>query len=95
MPPFRSPCRTPLVAALCALAACAGAPREESDTPAVDPMVCTAPRPQVCTMLYDPVCALRSDGLRETLSSPCNACADDGVVRWSPGSCEDQDATES
>ena len=50
--------------------------------------VCTEPRPQVCTMEYNPVCALRDGGQRETLSSPCNACADAGVVSHTPGVCD-------
>lgn len=55
-------------------------PREEG--------VCTEPRPQICTMEYQPVCALREDGQRETMSSPCNACADVAVVRYTPGACD-------
>ena len=50
---------------------------------------CQEPRPQVCTMIYAPVCAQRGDGSEETLSSPCNACADDTVVAYQGGACED------
>ena len=39
-------------------------------------------------MEYNPVCALRDGGQRETLSSPCNACADAGVVSHTPGVCD-------
>jgi hypothetical protein len=49
---------------------------------------CAEPRPQVCTMEYNPVCALRDGGQRETLASPCNACADAGVVSHVPGVCD-------
>ena len=72
-----------------ALGACAGA---DSEAPAADPFTaCTAPRPQVCTMVYDPVCATLDAGGRADYASPCNACADDAVAGWERGLCEDVD----
>jgi cytochrome c5 len=64
------------------LSACATRP----ETP---PLVvqCGVERPQVCTMEYDPVCAERVSGGRETYSSPCNACADDTVTGYLRGAC--------
>lgn len=50
-------------------------------------VTCEAPRPQVCTMEYNPVCAQRSDGTQARYSSPCNACADDNVGSYIPGAC--------
>ncbi|MEO0436837.1 MAG: hypothetical protein AAF098_08010 [Pseudomonadota bacterium] len=50
---------------------------------------CTDPRPQVCTMLYAPVCATHQDSHLETHSSSCNACADDSVVSYRNGVCEE------
>ncbi|MFT5710321.1 MAG: hypothetical protein ACI8QT_001015 [Halioglobus sp.] len=48
---------------------------------------CVDPRPQVCTMEYNPVCAVLGDGSSKKYSSPCNACADDAVKRYLPGVC--------
>ncbi|NND66391.1 MAG: hypothetical protein HKN19_02280 [Halioglobus sp.] len=48
---------------------------------------CEDPRPQVCTMQYNPTCAQRTDGTSANYSSPCNACADDNVVGYTAGSC--------
>ena len=58
--------------------------------PVEDPVAqCSEPRPQVCTMEYNPVCARRMDDTSGTYSSPCNACADDSVTRYVPGVCSD------
>lgn len=56
-----------------------------STTPDVVP--CSDPRPQVCTMEYNPTCAERNDGTVADYSSPCNACADDAVSGYVPGAC--------
>jgi hypothetical protein len=48
---------------------------------------CVDPRPQVCTMEYNPVCAVVSDGSSKQYSSPCNACADDAAKSYLPGAC--------
>ncbi|MEE4277226.1 MAG: hypothetical protein V2I82_02020 [Halieaceae bacterium] len=73
-----------------ALAGCttaAPAPREVAAQDA--PELCPDTRPQVCTMIYAPVCAEHSDGRRETLASACNACADNSVQRYVDGPCEE------
>lgn len=70
----------------CAAQDDAPAPRMES--------VCQEPRPQVCTMIFAPVCGRHFDGHTQTHSSDCNACADDTVVSHSPGACEDQEPTQ-
>ncbi len=58
--------------------------------PGEDPLVqCSSPRPQVCTMEYNPVCAQLAVGGSSVYSSPCNACADDGVSGYLPGVCAD------
>jgi len=49
--------------------------------------VCQEPRPQVCTMEYNPVCARLEDGLHETYSNGCSACADSRVVAWQERAC--------
>jgi hypothetical protein len=89
------------------LAACSQAPvASEPATPAADPpakekqvpVTCTDPRPQVCTMIYDPVCATRDTGVRcittpcpsseqVTKSSSCNACSDPKVISYVKGEC--------
>jgi hypothetical protein len=90
------------------LAACSQAPvaSEPSAKPAGDPprqeenkpVTCTDPRPQVCTMIYAPVCATRDTGVRcittpcpsseqVTKSSSCNACSDPKVISYVKGEC--------
>ena len=49
---------------------------------------CSEPRPQVCTMEYDPVCGELATGGREDYSSPCNACAHDEVRSFERGTCD-------
>ncbi len=79
--------RTGIAALALALCACAG-PGDSAAT--ADPVTaCTAPRPQVCTMVYDPVCATLGTGGRKDYPSPCNACADDAVAAWERGPCGD------
>jgi len=60
------------------LAGCAGQP---------DTTACTDPRPQVCTLEYNPTCAVLATGERKEYASPCNACADDQVASYEPGAC--------
>ena len=48
---------------------------------------CTDPRPQMCTKNYQPVCATKRDGARQTYSNGCMACADANVVSHLPGPC--------
>jgi hypothetical protein len=50
---------------------------------------CAEPRPQVCTMIYAPVCAEHRDGRFETHASACNACADETVLAYAEGVCEE------
>lgn len=95
-------------ACLLMLAACANDPGiqvsavapAEAAKPAEDakPVVCTAPRPQACTMDYRPVCATRDTGIRcvtapcpsseqKTYSNGCGACSDPKVSQYVPGDC--------
>ena len=70
------------IAAVLWLAACATPP------PAANPLTrCADPRPQVCTMQYDPACATLIAGGVKEYSSGCNACADDAVAGYEPGPC--------
>jgi hypothetical protein len=55
--------------------------------PEVSGSACPEPRPQVCTMEYNPTCAVLADGSQQEYSSPCNACADDAVETVLTGPC--------
>ena len=48
---------------------------------------CADPRPQVCTLQYDPVCGFSGDGKSTTYSNACSACADETVSGHRPGAC--------
>ncbi len=50
---------------------------------------CSEPRPQVCTMEYNPVCAHLSGGGQKEFASACNACASDAVGGYVSGACEE------
>ena len=79
---------TILVTIAATLAACAsGAPTSNiPDTKARIP--CTDPRPQMCTMDYQPVCGhLKSDEFK-TYSNGCNACSEPTVNGYSKGVCK-------
>ena len=61
-----------------------------SDTQPLEPpgwVACPEPRPEVCTMEYDPVCGSLRDGDRRTFSNGCGACAEAQVVGYVPGEC--------
>lgn len=73
-----------LAGVLSLIGACVTTPSTEDTA-----TVCADPRPQVCTMLYAPVCATHRDSHLETHSSSCNACADDTVVSYRSGVCEE------
>jgi hypothetical protein len=69
--------------------ACAQQPTPTQPAPPASPgqATCTAPRPQVCTKDYRPVCGTRIDGTRQTYGNGCDACADANVVSHIPGPC--------
>ena len=48
---------------------------------------CTAPRPQLCTMNYLPVCATRKDQSMQTYANACGACSDEQVIDYIDGEC--------
>ncbi|MEP4486997.1 MAG: hypothetical protein ABJ013_15305 [Halioglobus sp.] len=73
---------------LCVLVSVLGAcATPEATTPPTTLTQCTAPRPQVCTMQYEPVCANLVKGGTAEYSSGCNACADDAVGGFEKGQC--------
>lgn len=56
-------------------------------------VTCEAPRPEVCTHDYDPVCAVRASPTRsptrKTYGNDCTACRDEAVRGYRVGSCEE------
>ena len=50
--------------------------------------VCKEPRPQICTLIYLPVCAATKNAKEKTYASGCTACSDKNVVSYHEGACE-------
>jgi hypothetical protein len=72
---------------------CAG-PGEEPDEAEAVPagwVRCEAPRPEICTREYRPVCARLQDGSWKTYATGCTACADETVAGWIEGACLESD----
>jgi hypothetical protein len=59
---------------------------ESADTRA-DHIACKEPRPEACTMQYDPVCGEMADGRSKTYSNACVACTDRLVTGYLRGAC--------
>jgi len=73
----------------CMAVGCAQTPPAEETTMAQPALVvCEDPRPQICTAIYDPVCALMADNSYKTYASACSACGDANVSGHRPGACE-------
>jgi len=80
------------------MAACVAAPSSEGREVQPAQSQCQDPRPQLCTMDYQPVCGSRDKG-RRCITTPCNstelhnyanacaACADAAVYSHYPGVC--------
>ena len=62
---------------------------EGSEVPALQNIQCEEPRPKICAMQYEPVCAVMESGSINTYPSVCNACADIAVSAWRPKPCEE------
>lgn len=82
--------RWPAVAVLLsATTACAApSPAEPETSTGSDLVTCAEPRPEVCTMQYEPVCARLGDGEGaewKTYPSGCTACGDAEVSAYRPG----------
>jgi hypothetical protein len=61
---------------------------DDSGDSAAPYVLCESPRPEICTMHYDPVCGRRNDGSRKTYSNACTACAAVDVRGYQTGACE-------
>lgn len=68
---------------------------------AADSIDCSDPRPEMCTREYRPVCASRDSGIRcvtepcpgtelKTYGNACDACADQSVISYNPGACDEE-----
>lgn len=52
-----------------------------------DMIACTDPRPQICTLDYNPVCGVSAEGRVETFGNACMACGDSSISGFSAGEC--------
>ena len=89
----------PLLFLALATTSCVGTTDKEAIAATNEAVVCTEPRPQICTHDYNPVCATRDTGIRcvttpcptteeITYSNGCAACSDKRVISYRPSSCE-------
>lgn len=49
--------------------------------------ICADPRPEICTMDYNPVCGLSGSKKEKTYSNACTACSDTDVASYKIGEC--------
>ena len=59
----------------------------KSDKEILD-IMCSEPRPEVCTREYDPVCGYKSDRESKTYSNGCSACAEKEIIGFTNGECD-------
>ncbi len=76
--------RFSFVIAVVCLTSCASS----SSEPQPSMTKCEDPRPQICTMIYDPVCGVAADGTRKIYASDCSACSHADVIGYEKGECE-------
>lgn len=62
---------------------------EVTEVPVLQTNSCEEPRPKICTLQYEPVCAVMKSGPINTYPSACNACADIAVSAWRSEPCEE------
>lgn len=72
-------------------------PADDESKPFIE---CSNPRPEMCTAIYDPVCAAIDTGVRcirapcpmatrwDTYGSGCSACGDGNVTGYKQGACD-------
>jgi hypothetical protein len=79
-----------------ALSACAQTSEPAADAQPVGGFhQCPAQRPQMCTLDYNPVCAIRDAVVQptfdlKTYSNGCSACSDAKVTGYFLGACKNQ-----
>jgi hypothetical protein len=91
--------RLVILACLSAVTACTALPADlfgqgtgdigVTEVATLQTVSCEQPRPKICTLQYEPVCAVMESGSINTYPSACNACADIAVSAWRPEPCED------
>jgi hypothetical protein len=52
-----------------------------------DMTMCSNPRPEICTMEYEPVCGYSANDEPRSFASACTACSDITVIGYRPGEC--------
>ncbi|MCK5122521.1 MAG: DUF4136 domain-containing protein [Methylococcales bacterium] len=55
----------------------------------VNHISCSDPRPEICTMDYQPVCGFDLDNNIKTYSNACTACSDKEVVKYIKNKCSE------
>ncbi|MBV1916254.1 MAG: hypothetical protein KUG72_12770 [Pseudomonadales bacterium] len=73
-----------IVLALC-LAGCSSINKKTKIQPQL--VLCNDPRPQICTMIYQPVCGTLEGGSQKTYASDCTACSDTKVIGYQKNEC--------
>lgn len=84
---FKSMSLITVVLTALTLTACSTGTSSQSKLPSPELQPCTDPRPDMCTMDYNPVCGQDSDGVNKTYSNACGACSDRSVVGYFQGEC--------
>ena len=73
-----------VVVALC-LAGCNSISKKTKIQPQL--VLCEDPRPQICSMIYQPVCGTLEGGSKKTYASDCSACSDTKVIGYQKEEC--------
>ena len=78
-----------LVILLAVAVSCTSNPGDSDDDLLLRVILCNAPRPELCTREYRPVCGLhRSEIEWKTYSNACSACSDSAVRGYRPEACD-------
>lgn len=82
-----------LVVISCFVTGCNSAPEQPLSETSDVVNLCKDPRPQMCTMIYQPVCGVNNDGQFKTYASDCTACSHQEVRGYNEGACENEIGT--
>ncbi len=69
------------------LASCAHHQSQQDPSSPLSGKICTDPRPEICTMDYNPVCGLDINQEKSDFPNACSACSNAGIVSWVKGPC--------
>lgn len=73
-----------------AVVACSEVPVKPASQPPVQSTIegkCSNPRPEMCTMEYNPVCGTDAKGLSRSYGNACSACGNAQVQTFTRGEC--------